>query len=63
MNPEREYLYGGLLGKLAFDADMTAAGHTQEEADELWRARFPEPERPSNVVYGVDFRLRTRDVT
>lgn len=55
-SPDRDVFYGGLLGKLAFDVDMKAEGHTQDEVDQLWRARFPEPEAPSNVVYGVDFR-------
>ncbi len=50
-------LYSGLLGKLAFDVDMRAAGHSQPEADELWRARFP-PE-PDNVIQ-VDFTKRER---
>ena len=54
-NPDRDAFYGGLLGKLAFNVDMQAEGRTQEETDALWIARFPAPEEPSNVVYGIDF--------
>ena len=54
-DPNRASMYGGLLGKIAFNGDMAAEGHTQEQIDELWAARFPVPEPPSNVVFGVDF--------
>lgn len=48
MNPEP--FYGGLLGKIAFDVDMKAAGHTQAEIDSAWNARFPEPAEQRHPV-------------
>ena len=54
-NADREPFYGGLLGQISFNVVRAAKGHTQDEIDELWRARFPQPAPPSNVVYGVDF--------
>ena len=55
-NPGREPLYQGLLGRIVFDADMKTAGHSQDEIEALWEARFPKPEEPDNVVL---FRPRT----
>lgn len=51
--------YFGLLGKIAFDVDMKAMGHTQAEADEMWLARVPAPKSETNVIK-VDFRRRER---
>lgn len=45
--------YCGLLGKIAFDADMARAGVSREEADQKWLERFPVT--PSNVIYGIEF--------
>jgi hypothetical protein len=50
MTPDRETMYGGLLGKLSFNIDKLAAGLTQAEIDAAWQARFPQPEPPSNVI-------------
>lgn len=48
--PNKEWRYGGLLGKLVFAADMKEQGHGEEDVDRMWQERFVAPEPPSNVI-------------
>jgi hypothetical protein len=58
--PDKEWRYEGLLGKILFAVDMREQGHGEDDIDRMWQERFIPAETPnSNVVY-VDFSQSER---